>query len=211
MKKGEDGMPSENTNTAARKEKLGVRFALEEDLPAVLDIFFRAIRSLCAKGIEQWDEIYPDRKVLSDDIRRKEMRLLEENGIPVSAFVLNEEQMAEYRAVPWKFLPRKFSGESVAVIHRLCVDPEKQGHGFGKISLLCAEEILRNQGFGIVRLDAFSKNPAALRLYESSGYRRAGKALFRNGLFYCYEKKLCPPDSPAEMPAGKSGTEDAAL
>lgn len=164
-----------------------VRSAREEDLPAVLNIFFGAVRLMRSKGIGQWDEFYPDQAILSEDICRKEMFLLEEDGIPVSAFVLNGEQMEEYGAVPWKF-----SGQNVRVIHRLCVDASKQGRGLGKLSLLCAEEILRDRGCGVVRLDAYSKNPAALKLYESSGYRRAGKMMIRKGLFYCYEKILCP-------------------
>ena len=166
-----------------------VRSAREEDLPAVLDIFFGAVRLMRSKGIGQWDELYPDQAILSEDICRKEMFLLEDDGVPVSAFVLNGEQMEEYNAVPWIF-----SGQNVRVIHRLCVDASKQGRGLGKLSLLCAEEILRGRGCGVVRLDAYSKNPAALRLYESSGYRRAGEAVFRNGLFYCYEKKLRPAE-----------------
>lgn len=181
----EKTIATKNFSLDLKEDGLLVRSAREEDLPAVIDIFFGAVRFMRSKGIEQWDELYPDQAILSEDICRKEMFLLEEDGIPVSAFVLNGEQMEEYGAVPWKF-----SGQNVRVIHRLCVDASKQGRGLGKLSLLCAEEILRGRGCGVVRLDAYSKNPAALRLYESSGYRRAGEAVFRNGLFYCYEKKL---------------------
>lgn len=176
---------------------LRLRRAREEDLPAVLGIFFGATRFLRSKGIEQWDEIYPDETVLSADIRKKEMFLLAENGRPVSAFVLNGEQLEEYRSVPWKF-----TEGGVAVIHRLCVDAASQGLGLGKASLRCAEQLIGSRGFRIVRLDAYTKNPAALKLYESSGYRRAGEVIFRTGLFYCYEKRLCP--------AGGSETEGTA-
>lgn len=185
----EKTIATKNFSLDLKEDGLLVRSAREEDLPAVLDIFFGAVRLMRSKGIGQWDELYPDQAVLSEDICRKEMFLLEEDGIPVSAFVLNGEKTEEYNAVPWKF-----SGQNVRVIHRLCVDASKQGRGLGKLSLLCAEEILRGRGCGVVRLDAYSKNPAALRLYESSSYRRAGEAVFRNGLFYCYEKKLRPAE-----------------
>lgn len=165
------------------------RLAREEDLPRVLGLFSGAVRLMRARGIEQWDEIYPDGATLAADIRNGEMFLLTEGEEPVSAVVLNGEQMEEYRGVPWEF-----EGGDIAVIHRLCVGAEQQGRGLGKAALRFAEDLLREQGYRIVRLDAFSKNPAALKLYESSGYRRAGEVAFRTGLFYCYEKKLCPAE-----------------
>lgn len=34
------------------------------------------------------------------------------------------------------------------------------------------------------------RHPAAVRLYESAGYRRAGEVRCRKGVFSCYEKPL---------------------
>lgn len=58
------------------------------------------------------------------------------------------------------------------------------------MTLQLIEEYLRNKGIECVRLDAFSKNPSALRMYEKIGYRRSGEIYWRKGLFYLYEKKL---------------------
>jgi ribosomal protein S18 acetylase RimI-like enzyme len=52
------------------------------------------------------------------------------------------------------------------------------------------EETLRARGVKAVRLDAFSLNPFALRLYERLGYEKTGEVTFRKGLFYLYEKDL---------------------
>jgi ribosomal protein S18 acetylase RimI-like enzyme len=53
-----------------------------------------------------------------------------------------------------------------------------------------AEETAVTRGYDCIRLDAFTRNPAALALYESRGYRRAGTVHFRKGAFYCYEKAM---------------------
>jgi ribosomal protein S18 acetylase RimI-like enzyme len=53
-----------------------------------------------------------------------------------------------------------------------------------------AEDTLRSEGIEAVRLDAFSQNPAALRLYEKRGYEKVGEVTFRKGRFYLFEKKL---------------------
>lgn len=163
------------------------RRAEPEDLPAVLALFAGAVERMCSQGIDQWDELYPDREILRADIEKREMFLLTENGAPVSAVVVNGEQAPEYREVPWSI---RGKGEP-AVLHRLCVSASAQGRGLGRRTLLAAEKAAASLGFGYIRLDAFPKNPGAIRLYESSGYRLAGRITIRKGLFYCYEKRIC--------------------
>ena len=163
------------------------RTAGPEDLPAVLELFAGAVERMRSQGIDQWDELYPDRETLREDIEKRQMILLTENGAPVSAVVVNGEQVPEYGEVPWSI-----RGEGgPAVLHRLCVAAPAQGRGFGRRTLLAAEKAAASLGFRYIRLDAFPKNPRAVRLYESSGYRLAGRITIRKGLFHCYEKKIC--------------------
>ena len=49
-------------------------FASRKDLPELLALFQAATRSMDAQGIHQWDEIYPDKTVLSEDIECGIMR-----------------------------------------------------------------------------------------------------------------------------------------
>lgn len=41
-----------------------------------------------------------------------------------------------------------------------------------------------------IRLDVFTQNPFALRLYEKTGYRKTGTADWRKGKFILMEKVL---------------------
>ena len=52
------------------------------------------------------------------------------------------------------------------------------------------EKTLKAQGIEAVRLDAFTKNPYALKLYERCGYHNVGMAHWRKGDFYLMEKYL---------------------
>lgn len=52
------------------------------------------------------------------------------------------------------------------------------------------ESIIQSKGIETIRLDAFSQNPIALRMYENLGYKKVGEVNFRKGLFYLYEKKI---------------------
>jgi ribosomal protein S18 acetylase RimI-like enzyme len=165
-------------NTEFRKAGL-------QDLEMVWKIFTDAILHMSEQNIPQWDEIYPNKDIILDDIKKQQMYLLIENGVLVSAVVLNEYQDEEYAALPWRY-----TDEKTAVIHRLCVSPSQQKRGWGKKTVLLAEGELIKKSYSCVRLDAFSLNPFALRLYESIGYEKAGEVHFRKGKFYCYEKRL---------------------
>jgi ribosomal protein S18 acetylase RimI-like enzyme len=41
-----------------------------------------------------------------------------------------------------------------------------------------------------IRLDAFTKNFYALKMYEKLNYRKVGQGYFRKGIFYIFEKAL---------------------
>ena len=138
-----------------------------------------------ALGIPQWDEIYPSRDVLSEDLERGELYVGLLGGAIACSFTLSPRCDPEYASGDWQYPALSFS-----VIHRLCVHPSFQNRRVAAQAMRFIEDTLRSSGIQAVRLDAFSLNPYALRLYERLGYRKAGEANFRKGLFYLFEKKL---------------------
>ncbi len=78
------------------------------------------------------------------------------------------------------------------VVHRLCVDPAFQGQGIAEQIMIYGEKIARERGYASIRLDAYSSNPRAVRLYERLGYQKVGSVTFprRTLPFYCFEMIL---------------------
>jgi ribosomal protein S18 acetylase RimI-like enzyme len=70
------------------------------------------------------------------------------------------------------------------------IDPAYQRHGLARVLMAFVEHEARRRGCRAMRLDAFTQNPHALRLYEGLGYRDAGGIRLRKGAFRCFEKKL---------------------
>ncbi len=167
------------------EEPLLFRRAGSSDLLKINSMFQSALNHLREQGIDQWDEVYPDSDVLAQDIAEHSMYVVLREDAIISAVTLNEEQPPEYETVGWRI-----QGGKIAVIHRLCVNAEEQGKGYGKHTVLLAEQELRKQGFSRIRLDAFTLNSYSNRLYETLGYQKAGTVQFRKGAFYCYEKSL---------------------
>ena len=101
------------------------------------------------------------------------------------AFSLEYGGEGDYEPAEWRYPADRF-----AVLHRLCVHPDFQGRGVAREAMDHIEKRARGQGAQALRLDAFSQNPSALRLYERRGYEKAGEIRYRKGLFYLYEKRL---------------------
>lgn len=158
-----------------------------DELDTLLDIVQAATRHMEAKGIHQWDDIYPDRAILQTDIDSQHMHVIEVQGRIVGMISINDSQSPEYQYVKWKYSGR------VLVIHRLTIDPSHQRQGMATRLMDFAEKTAEKQGYETIRFDAFTQNPGATALYGHLGYEKAGTVRFRKGVFFCFEKPVKKP------------------
>jgi GNAT superfamily N-acetyltransferase len=157
------------------------------DANKALNLFEACTKHMQSQNIFQWDERYPTYDIVIEDIRRQSSFGWFEEGRLDGVITLNEAQDQEYQGLDWTDV----SGR-ILVIHRLAVSPERQRCGVGRRLMDFAEDFARDHGYSSIRLDAYTGNPRALRLYESRGYRNIGQVRFprRNMPFNCYEKIL---------------------
>ena len=147
------------------------------------ELFPKAIKEMETNGIYQWDDLYPTREDFEEDIKKKALYIsLKENKL-AAVYVINGESDPEYKSCTWNG-----SDEKAYFLHRLCVSPDFQHQGVGKEVLSHIEEQLSVMGYESVRLDAFTENPFALKMYEKSGYEKRGYADWRKGRFVLMEK-----------------------
>lgn len=161
------------------------RKATSDDFSTVITLYTLAILHLDNQGIHQRDSSYPSESILKEDIQKQEMYLGIIGQQIAVAFTLNSNFDNEYLLGKWRYPNLPF-----LVLHRFCVHPNYQHKGMGVQTLVYIESILKNQEYQVLRLDAFSKNPFSLKLYEKSGFSKVGQVYFSKGLFYLYEKKL---------------------
>jgi len=162
-----------------------IRKAQLEDLNIIVEVFRNAINEMNDNNIPQWDEIYPTSEILKEDILKREMYVGIKGDKIVSALAVNNEFDEQYKNGAWRYDDKSF-----VVVHRLCVNPIYQNQKIGRSTMLMIEKILKKEGIESIRLDAFSLNPYALKMYESLGYQKVGETNWRKGLFYLLEKKL---------------------
>ena len=136
-------------------------------------------------NIHQWDEIYPDKQILEEDITKNQMFIGKIGNKTAVCFVLSEECDEEYKNGKWQYPDSRF-----CVIHRLCVNPEFQNQGIATKTLEYIENLCKTQGYETIRLDCFIQNPYSQKLYNKAGYITVGYADWRKGRFELREKKL---------------------
>ena len=151
----------------------------------IFDIYSSAIENMEKQGIHQWDKIYPDKEILTEDISKNQMYIGEKDNNIAVCFVLSEECDEEYKNGKWEWPEARFN-----VIHRLCVNPDFQNQGIAAESLKYIEKLCKSQGYETIRLDCFTENPYSRKLYDKAGYSITGYANWRKGLFELREKKL---------------------
>ena len=149
-----------------------------------MEIFRSAVSDMEKKNIRQWDEVYPDRETVSEDILSGTMYGYFVGEVLCAVQVINQIQSPEYSQIDWKY-----RDENPLVLHRLCVDPEYRNRGIAKQMILFAEKYAADNGFRTIRFDAFINNPVSVHIYEKAGYFNSGTVRFRKGDFYCFEKK----------------------
>ena len=159
----------------------------KQDLSDISDIISNCIKYMESKGIHQWNKFYPDLDIIENDIKEEDCYVLKDNEKCIAYVAINEEQSTEYSQINWFT-----DGRKVLVIHRLCVHPKFQGKGIAKKILKFIEEFATKNSYSCIRLDAYSGNEKALKLYEDFGYKKAGQIYFpqRSLPFYCYEKHI---------------------
>jgi len=165
--------------------EISIRKAGIQDSESICMLFKKAICVMNENKIPQWDELYPNQEIISEDILNNQMYLGEIENQIACVFVINQQYDEQYRNGDWKYLESSFM-----VIHRLCVNPQFQRQGIGTMTMQIIEDMLKNDGIKAIKLDAFSQNPYALRMYEKLGYLKIGEANWRKGLFYLYEKLI---------------------
>lgn len=165
-----------------------IQKAIFSDLEQIYSLTKKCAQGLIEKGIFQWNDAYPSKEVLKNDIQLQQIWKWEENNQIIGIIVLTENEDGEYKNVKWLTKNSKN-----LYIHRLAVHPKFQGKGFAQQLMYFAENYAKINKYASVRLDTFSQNFRNIKFYEARNYNRLEAIYFPKQSefpFYCYELVL---------------------
>lgn len=167
---------------------MNIEKASEADIAQLLSITKSCSKHMIENGIFQWNEYYPSKEVLLNDIDLNQLWKLVKGNSIIGLVVLTEVEDKEYENVKWL----TDNGNSL-YIHRLAVHPTFQGKGFAKQLMVFAENFAKENNYTSLRLDTFSQNKRNLKFYIQQNYIKLEPIYFPNQSeypFYCFEKVL---------------------
>ncbi len=142
------------------------------DVARIMQIINKAKASLKQAGIDQWQQGYPNEKVIETDIAFSESYVALLEGVIVGTVAITfgeEEHYDEIREGNWK----NESGP-YAVIHRIAVDPDYKGNGIAGF-LISQAEMIGSGKIHSIRIDTHEVNIPMQRVIEKLGFHLCGK------------------------------------
>lgn len=161
-----------------------IRKAIQKDIIQASEVLEEVKIHMLSEGIDQWDQEYPNKMVLTQDMDKEQGFIYEEQGELLAYMALNEKCDEEYNYLNWN------TNIPFLVIHRLYVKPTAQGKGISSKMIRYAEQYALEHKYQSIRFDAYSLNETANAVYQKKGYELVGTVNFRKGVFNCYEKSI---------------------
>ena len=170
------------------------RKAAQSDIARIAEIYSAVIDADTIPGSRiGWIKgVYPVAATAEAALGRGDLFVCEESGRVIASAIINKIQVDVYADCDWKYeaLP-----EEVLVLHTLVVDPLEHRKGVGCSFVAYYEQMARDIGCTVLRMDTNERNNRARRLYKRLGYREAGivPCVFNgipNVMLVCLEKKL---------------------
>mmetsp|Transcript_6745 Transcript_6745/g.8509 ORF Transcript_6745/g.8509 Transcript_6745/m.8509 type:complete len:178 (+) Transcript_6745:2-535(+) len=174
---------------SSKLEAISVDVASAEDLDEIMNMYADCVKGMIADGIDQWDESYPNKDIIQNDIEEAKFYICKRksNNQIIAGMRIDQEQDSQYLQVVWEDDTSNFM-----VVHRLGSKSNERGIGVGRKMMSFAESLARENGCTSIRLDTYCHNPKCMRFYQNLGYKEVGRIkLSPNKDFYhCFEKVL---------------------
>ena len=164
-----------------------IRKAKINELDEIMNMYTSCVDGMQKANIDQWDSTYPNRKIISEDIRNKTFYIFLINDEIIGGINIDKIQDKTYLDIVWKDKGNKF-----LVVHRLAVRQEFWKKGIGNKLMIFAESLVKEKKLNSIRLDTYSSNPIAINFYLNLGYIKKGEIFLKpnKNEYYCFEKLI---------------------
>lgn len=164
-----------------------IRLAEVTDINAIMTIVGQAQQALAELGIDQWQDGYPSRQAILDDIACNVGYVAVEDNtvIGYAAIVLTgEETYKQIYANEWH------TSNDYVVVHRLCVNSSVRRSGIAIRLMQHAASLAREHSFSAFRIDTHRGNIRMLAMLQKLGFKPTGIIHYDSGERVAYDLDL---------------------
>lgn len=149
------------------------------DLDDICNLYKKVIKTT----FTTWDENYPSKNLLIDDILNKNLYVLKHKKTIIAvSFLGTKEENKEN----WEIDLKRPMG-----VARICVDPNLQGKGVGSFFMECLINKSKKLGADGMHFHVEITNIAAQKMYQKCGFINCGLGQSNYGFsFYKFEQKF---------------------
>lgn len=169
-------------------KNLRFRKGVESDLTRIMELIADAQSWFRKQGIDQWQDGYPTRELILNDISNNVNYIIELNGEIVATAVISfagEPTYAEIVGKGW------LNSKQYAVVHRIAVSDVCRRKGIAREILHFTEELCAERGITDIRIDTHRDNKPMRSLLKKMGYTHCGRITLTSGAFReAYQKEL---------------------
>lgn len=154
------------------------RKAVTKDLKEIMPIIKSAQDYLKKNKIDQWQNNYPNLKILKEDIKNNNLYILEINGeiVAVAAIIFAEDPFYN-KITDGEWLKNGFYG----AIHRAAVAKKFKGQNLISEFFSQTYKMAQNLNADSIRIDTHRDNLAMRKVVEKEGFNYCGIIRVRNG------------------------------
>ena len=162
------------------------RHANYSEASQIWQILKDAIRRRKEDGSSQWQDGYPNMKVIKSDIQKKIGFVFTQNDtiIGYSAVIINDEP--DYINIEGKWL----SDQDFIVYHRVAISEEFLAKGMAKKMMKLIEQYALSKNIYSLKADTNHDNIPMMKIFEKLGYSFCGIVYIRQSPRRAYEKVL---------------------
>ncbi|MGE1062527.1 GNAT family N-acetyltransferase [Megasphaera paucivorans] len=163
-----------------------LRLAQASDINRIYEIIMQGRNFLKRCGVNQWQNGYPNKENIMEDIERQTGYMLcdAEKSAAYACIDFDGEPAYDHLRGTW------LDQNDYAVIHRMAVDDSYKGQGLAKQFFEKIETFVCARGILSIRVDTDNDNSIMKHLIEKSGYVYCGTIWFDNSIKIAYQKQL---------------------
>lgn len=166
-----------------------IRHANEADLPKITALYDAAKELLHERGIDQWQDGYPNADSAAADIRSGGSYVLTDSAEVIGTAFIGFGTEPTYNNIhegAWNCKAGHY-----AFLHRVAVSTAHSGRGLAREFFRAAEGLCREQGVTVLRCDTHRQNLAMQKTLLRCGFAYCGIIYLEDGAErFGYEKQL---------------------